>query len=127
MELMQRLKEHAGVNGSVLVEILLDEGDIQQAISAWDKTTWKDYGLLRKLVAAAAPTAPDWAIKEVMRVVNDQIGRGSGHYAAAADWLKLVKAIYQRHGRTAEWTACINAIRETHKRKYSLMPLLKGL
>ncbi len=126
-ELIQRLKEHAYLNGSVLIEILLDEGDIQQAMSVWDKTTWKDYGLLRKLVDAATPIAPDWAISEVMKLVNDQIGRGSGHYAAAADWLKLVKAIYQQHGRTAEWKACINAIRETHKRKYTLMPLLKGL
>lgn len=127
MELMQRLKEHATMNGSVWIEILLDEGDIKQAMSAWDKTTWKDYGLLRKLVDAAAPIAPDWAIDEVMKLVSDQIGRGSGHYAAAADWLKLIKAIYQQHGRTAEWVACINSIRETHKRKYSLMPLLKGL
>jgi uncharacterized Zn finger protein len=127
VELMQRLNVHAPMNGSVLTEILLDEGDIKQAMSAWDKVAWKDYGLLRKLVDAAAPIAPDWAIDEVMKLVKDQIGRGSGHYAAAADWLKLVKAIYQQHGRTAEWTACINAIRDTHKRKYSLMPLLKGL
>jgi uncharacterized Zn finger protein len=127
VELMQRLNIHAAMNGSVLIEILLDEGDIKQAMSTWDKVAWKDYGLLRKLVDVAVPIAPDWAIGEVMKLVNDQIGRGSGHYAAAADWLKLVKAIYQQHGRTAEWTARINAIRDTHKRKYSLMPLLKGL
>jgi hypothetical protein len=85
---MQRLNVHAAMNGSVLIEILLDEGDVKQAMSVWNTVPWKDYGLLRKLVDAAAPIAPDWAIGEVMKLVNDQIGRGSGHYAAAADWLK---------------------------------------
>ncbi|HVO71041.1 MAG TPA: hypothetical protein VMT24_13405, partial [Aggregatilineaceae bacterium] len=126
-ELRRHLEAQSGINISVLVEVLINDGEIERAMTIWDKSTWHPHDLLAKLVQAAAAAAPDWAIREAMKQVNEQIGRGSKHYVGAAEWLKRVKAIYQQHGRTAEWTACITAIRETHKRKSSLMPLLKGL
>jgi uncharacterized Zn finger protein len=126
-ELRRHLEAQSGFNINVLVEVLIDDGEIQRAMTIWDNSTWHTHDLLAKLVKAAAASAPDWAIREAMKQVNEQIGRGSKHYTAAAEWLKRVKAIYQQHGHTDEWTACITAIRETHKRKSSLMPLLKGL
>lgn len=107
---------------NILIEILIEENRIEEAIHHWDEDRhYSGYELLEKLVNASQETHPDWAIKKSLSQARALINKASKYYPRAVQWLKKVKAIYESHDRQKEWHQCIADIRSTHGRKYSLM------
>jgi uncharacterized Zn finger protein len=51
----------------------------------------------------------------------------SQYYQAAASWLARAHQAYQELGQEEEWQAYFNALLETHRREYTLVPLLKAI
>ncbi len=45
-ELMRRLEAHSSFNINMLVEVLIDDGEIQRAMTIWDNSTWHTHYLL---------------------------------------------------------------------------------
>jgi len=118
-ELIARLQQPA--YQPVLIEALIDDQEVDEAIRIWDQQTYGSYTLLEKLVDAAAANHPDWAVEHALKEANGLINKASKYYPHAIRWLGKVKAIYLQHGRLEDWQACLSKVRAEHGRKYSLM------
>lgn len=122
-ELLAHIRDTKRTN--ILIEILIEENRIEEAIRLWDEEyQYGGYQLLEQLVDAAQETHPDWAIKKSLSQARSLINKASKYYPRAVQWLKKVKTIYECHNREDEWLQCIADIRTTHGRKYSLMAQL---
>ncbi|MBN1431107.1 MAG: hypothetical protein JXB07_22245 [Anaerolineae bacterium] len=118
-DLIARLRQES--YSSVLVEALIDDQEVDEAIKAWGEKPYGGYMLLEKLVDAAAATHPDWAAEQAMKEAERLINKASKYYPHAVTWLGKVKAIYIRHNRPDDWRAYLSQIREKYGRRYSLM------
>lgn len=118
-DLIARLRQEP--YSSVLVEALIDDQEVDEAIKTWEQKPYGGYVLLEKLVDAAAATHPDWAAEHALQEAERLINKASKYYPHAVNWLGKVKAIYIQHNRPDDWQACLSQIREKYGRKYSLM------
>jgi uncharacterized Zn finger protein len=111
-----------------LVDVLLHEDEIDEAIQvAEDKSVW-DYRLLEKVADAAIEARPDWAIQTSQRQAEGLIERTqSKYYAAAARWLEKAKAAYLVGGREQEWLAYLADLRQRYWRRRALLAELQRL
>nr|HID13820.1 SWIM zinc finger domain-containing protein [Anaerolineae bacterium] len=128
-ELQSRLMETARASGvpDALVDILLHEGQVDEAIAVADREAW-NYHLLGKVADAAVATHPDWVIRVSQGQAEGLINRvQSKYYAAAVRWLKKARAAYRAAGRETEWRAYLTDLRQRHARKRTLMGMLKGM
>ncbi|MBI3968967.1 MAG: SWIM zinc finger domain-containing protein [Chloroflexi bacterium] len=108
------------------VEVFLHEGLIDDAIAAVKGT--HAYELIEKVVAAAAPSHPDWVIETARRQAESIMNSGKAqHYDSAIRWLRYVKSAHQNVGRQAEWKRYLDGLIATHGRKYKLRPMLEAL
>lgn len=123
--LIARLRQMSYQN--VLIEVLIADQEIDEAITVWDSSSYGDYHLLNQLVDAAGATRPDWAVQQALKEARGLIIKGSKYYPHAVRWLGKVKRIYAQHNRTADWQKCLGEIRLEHGRKYSLMEQMKSL
>ncbi len=111
---------------SGVVEILLDEGLIQDAMAAVDRGA--SHALLEQVADAAVPAQPEWVIKTSRREAEAIMDRAkSEYYGSAAHWLARARDAYRVAGREAEWEAYQAQLLTIHSRKYRLVPLLKSL
>jgi hypothetical protein len=124
-QLMERLRQNA--YQTVLIEVLIDDQTIEEAIRVWDSYPYWGYELLGRLVDAAGASHPDWAAQKALEEAQSLIAKGSKYYSHAVRWLGKVKQIYLEHGRQADWQQCLAAIRVEHGRKYSLMSRIENL
>ncbi|MBN1680936.1 MAG: SWIM zinc finger domain-containing protein [Anaerolineae bacterium] len=124
-QLMERLRQDA--YRTVLIDILIDDQAIEEAIQVWDSYPYWGYDLLGRLVDAAGADHPDWAIQHALNEAQGLIAKASTYYPHAVRWLGKVKQIYLQHDRSGDWQQCITSIRAQHGRKYSLMAQLKQL
>jgi uncharacterized Zn finger protein len=124
-QLMERLRQDT--YRTVLIEVLIDEQHLGEAIQVWKDYPYWGYQLLEKLVDAAGESHPDWAAQKALEEAQNLIAKGSKYYPHAVRWLGKVKRIYLEHGRQADWQQCLTAIRAEHGRKYSLMPRIESL
>ena len=108
------------------VDVFLSEGLIDDAIA--QAMPYASHTLLEQIADAAILTHPDWVIqtgkKEAEEIMN---GGKSSYYRSAANWLKRVRDAYHAQDKAAEWQAYLEATIATHKRKYTLVPLLESL
>jgi uncharacterized Zn finger protein len=118
-KIIHQLREKNRV--TTLIEIWIEDGDINQAIQAWENYPYGGYTLLGQLVDAAATTHPDWAVKYALAEAESLISKASKYYPHAVRWLGKIKAIYLQHNRIQDWQQCLADIRTRHGRKYSLM------
>jgi len=124
-QLMERLRQDA--YRTVLIEVLIEDQAIEEAIRVWDSYPYWGYELLGRLVDAASASHPDWAAQKALGEAQSLIAKGSKYYPHAVRWLGKVKQIYLEHGRQTDWQQCLAAIRVEHGRKYSLMPRIESL
>jgi uncharacterized Zn finger protein len=108
-------------------EVLVREGLIDEAITIADASP-HDYTFVEKVVDAAVESHPDWVIRtcraQAERIMNEG---ASKYYHYAARWLQRARAASMAAGRDAEWKEYMDGLLSYHRRKYSLVPLLKPL
>ena len=125
-ELLDRLRTVRSYYPHGPVEIFLHEGLIEDAIAAVDQGA--THTLVEQVADAAVTSHPDWVIKASRRQAEGIMDDGkSQYYGAAAGWLGKARSAYQHAGREQEWRAYLDGLLDRHRRKYSLMPLLKAL
>ncbi len=109
------------------IDIYLHEGMIEEAIRVVDEGT-SYYATVEKVVDAAGPTHPDWAIKQCRGQAEPILDRGqSKYYHHAVRWLEKARQISLESGRQEEWRAYCQALIDKHARKYSVAPSLRKL
>jgi uncharacterized Zn finger protein len=107
-------------NTSLLIQIALDEGEIDKALTLLKSHKKPDYiygysyySLEITVAKAAEETRPRAAIeiyqKEVERLIAQ---RGRDSYQTACGFLKTVRALYEKLDESEVWTRYITALRE---------------
>lgn len=126
-ELLQLLRQHSSWDSeSAKVDIFLQEGLLEDAI-----TTVKDLGyyqgeLVRQVMAAAINQRPDWVIENASHRAGEIMDAGKANaYHHAVEWLQQARAAYLASGQPAAWQAYRTRLLERHARKYKLVGMLK--
>lgn len=111
---------------SGVTEVFLHEGQIDDALRSAQRGA--DPALLARVADAALPFHPD-VVQSISRREAEAImdAGKSGQYEEAAAWLRRMKAALAAAGCPDEWPPYRDALLETHRRKYKLVPLLKAL
>jgi uncharacterized Zn finger protein len=124
--LLDRLRKVRSYYPQGPVEIFLHEGQIEDAIAAVDQGA--THSLVELVAEAAIDSHPDWVISASRKQAEGIMDAGkSQYYRAAADWLARARDAYRACGREREWQSYLADLLDRHRRKYSLMPLLKSL
>jgi uncharacterized Zn finger protein len=116
---------------NLLTEVFLDEKEIDLALASldWAKSAnryWGGFSLQVKVAQAAGEQRPKESIRLYTQLAEILIGRrGRENYAQAADYLRLVQAIYLRIGESRSWQAQIANLREQHRNLPALKDELK--
>jgi uncharacterized Zn finger protein len=111
--------------GSVLVEVLLYEGDAE---GAWDAATTVgcDQRWWTTLARAREDEHPADAIPVYQRAVSDLIDKkSSGAYRDAVDLMARIQRLFDATGDPAGWDAYVREITARHRPKSSLMAKLR--
>lgn len=125
-ELLSALRRVRSQHPAGAVDVFLQEGLYDDAITTVDGT-WS-YALIERVVEAVTISHPDWAIRASLRQAEPIMDRGDAqNYHHAARWLAHARAAYLAAGRAADWSAYLEGLIETHKRKYKLRPMLEAL
>ena len=114
------------------IDILLDEGLVDDAVACVDPDEAHFLSphdsALERLAERACATHCDWTIALAFRMAEPIMTEGkSRSYETAAQWLGIAARAHAAGGRSAEWFARLEALIETHRRKYTLRPLLEAL
>lgn len=123
---LARAREQAGqpyVEGAALIEILLGEGDLEEA---WRVA--KEYGagtMWEPLAAASAETHPlDAASLYRPRVEEALTYADTQRYPVIAERLAVMRDLHERGGAAEEFAEYVAAIRQKYGRRTSLMAAL---
>jgi uncharacterized Zn finger protein len=124
--LLDRLRKVRSYYPQGPVEIFLHEGLIEDAIAAVDQGA--THTLVEQVADAAIAVRPDWVIEASRKQAEGIMDDGkSQYYRAAADWLTRARDAYRATGREREWQSYLSELLDRHRRKYSLVPLLRAL
>jgi uncharacterized Zn finger protein len=124
--LLDRLRNVRSYYPRGAVEIFLHEGLIEDAIAAVDQGA--THTLVEQVADAAISSHPDWVVKASRKQAESIMNDGkSQYYRAAADWLARARDAYRAAGREREWQTYLADLLDRHRRKYTLVPLLKAL
>jgi uncharacterized Zn finger protein len=103
----------------VLVPILLEEGEIDEALKVvrGKPNYFYSYDSEKLSVAQAAETKRPRAALEIYREFAEGLinQRGRGNYAAACGYLKKVRALHKKLGEEDDWTRYLTRLREKHR------------
>lgn len=106
------------------IDIFLDEGLIDDAIAALGN--YASNQLVHRVMVAAIPQQPEWVIEKARRYAEEIMEQGKANaYEEAVEWLRRVRAAYNKSGQQAQWQRYRDQLMTTHARKYKLMGLLK--
>ena len=115
-------------NTSSQVTIYLHEKMLTQAMQAIDRDGFWLESDLRQVIEATRTQYPDWGIQKCQLKAEKIMNAGkAGDYQTAVTWLHDARTIYQQHNRLREWQQYLDAVLETHHRKYKLVPLLRHI
>jgi uncharacterized Zn finger protein len=107
--------------------VLLAEGLIRDAIAVVEPMSYS-YDLQARVADAAIQTHPEWVIRVSRGQAESIMDAGKSRaYDHAIEWLRRARAAWLAAGREAEWQAYLNVLLDRHRRKYSLVPMLKRL
>lgn len=103
----------------VLVPILLEEGEIDEALKLVknEPNVWYGYDSEKLIVAKAAEAERPRAALEIYRGYGERLidQRGRGNYAAACQFLRKVRQLHRRLGEEDVWTRYVTRLREQHR------------
>ncbi len=126
-ELLAELRRTMAGFPSAVGEILLHEGQIEDAIAVAEGALY-DYTLVEHVADAAVQSHPDWVIRtsrqQAERIMD---AAQSKYYHHAVAWLGRARAAALVAGRQDEWRQYLDSLLARHGRKYSLVPQLKRL
>jgi uncharacterized Zn finger protein len=110
-------------DGALLVEIALSDGDLETAWSAA-----RDLGAGRQW-RALADSSRDFAPREAAELYRDDVAKDLKYadtqkYASIAERLAAMRELYQRAGDGADFADYLAELRETYRRRTSLMSAL---
>ena len=124
--LLERLRKVRSYYPQGPVEIFLHEALIEDAIAAVDQGA--THSLVEQVAEAAIDSRPDWVIEASRKQAEGIMDAGKAqYYRAAADWLARARDAYRACGREREWQSYLTDLLDRHRRKYTLVPLLKRL
>lgn len=125
-ELLAQLRQSRSYYPQGIVDILLHEGLVEDAIGAVQSGA--SYALIEQVVEAATTSHADWAIRMCRHQAEPIMEQGkSQYYHHAARWLERARAAYRAAGRETEWKTYLSELMARHRRKYSLMSRLEAL
>lgn len=86
------------------------------------------YGVLELVMDAAIGTRPQWVINKATVKAEAIMQSGKAqHYDRAVSWLRRARDAFRAAGQADAWERYLADVRATHRRKYKLMGLIKGL
>ncbi len=106
---------------TMLTEIYLEEGEIDQAIASLEQTKksyryWSGFSLEERVAQAANEQRPRESIRLYVGIAESLINsRGRGNYQQAAGYLRIARDTYQRLGEPQAWQTLIDSLREQHR------------
>ncbi|MCL4301695.1 MAG: SWIM zinc finger family protein [Anaerolineae bacterium] len=110
------------------IDIYLNEGMVDEAVKAVDKSSYIGYDALERVVDAATESHPDWVIRQCRKQAEEIMDAGkSQYYHHAIRWLEKARQAYQGSDRTQKWRSYLEELINKHARKYSLRPQLEKL
>lgn len=107
--------------------IFLEEGLLDDAISAVDQVSsyWSE--VIHVVMNAAIAHRPEWVIENAVRRAESIMNDGKAqYYYFAVRWLRQVRAAYLQLGRAEDWKRYRAALLQTHTRKRKLVALLQA-
>jgi uncharacterized Zn finger protein len=108
------------------VDVFLHEGLIDDAIAMVE--TYASHTIVSQVVDVAVRERPAWAIETCKKQAESIMDRGkSQYYQAAADWLARAHQAYKVLDQEEQWQTYVKKLLELHRRKYTLVPLLKAI
>lgn len=127
-ELLSQLASAESFQDPNKIDIYLQEGMVDEAITIADKAVFLLFDATRRVVEAAVTHRPEWAIQQAKRQAEEIMNAGrSKYYHNAINWLTQAKAAYQHADRHEEWATYLEGLIDKHYRKYSLRPALEKL
>jgi hypothetical protein len=124
----RRLAATPHSNGAVLVDIALSEGDLEAAWAASDEF---GPGHMWKQLASVSSDARPRAAADLFRmeVERNLVRANTKLYAKIAEDLRTMRDLMSKAGDEADFAAFVSELRETYRRRPSLMAALdrKGL
>ncbi len=125
-EILSKLREPSQFGSGNTVDIFLHEGLMQDALNAVRNSY--QYDLIARVVEAATPTLPLQVIPIcIAQAATIMDGGKADRYHYAAQWVERARDAYRAAGQEANWQDFKEALLETHKRKYKLIPMLRDL
>ncbi|MBV9382093.1 MAG: SWIM zinc finger family protein [Streptosporangiaceae bacterium] len=110
-------------NGPVLVDVLIDDGDLDAAWAAAEGAATTEQWL--RLARASIDTRPADALPVYLRAIEPlKQQTGDAVYQRIASHLLAARACHQALGTAAEFTRYLAALRVDQKRKRNLMKIL---
>jgi uncharacterized Zn finger protein len=144
-ELLPELREeetrpqfrHDGPHFNVLIDLALEEHrpeDVLRWYDTWhagNRSGYRMYGgsgYEDRVADAVAETHPDRAAALYRQIIEAYVARTSpSAYESARPYLRKLRALLQKTGRAAEWTAYLSHLRTTERRKRKFMEVLDRL
>ena len=119
-----RALRHFDIAGKV--DIFLYEGLMEEALHAVHGS-W-NYDLVARVVEAATPTHPLQVLPVCKAQAATIMDAGKAdRYHHAAKWVERARNAYRVADQESEWQAYKAELLATHRRKYKLIPMLRGL
>lgn len=124
-QVMKRLRQSR--DDQTLAEVLLFEGEWDEAIKVAERRdAW--YPVIETVADGVLPHRPEWVIRTGRRRAEALIAETKSKlYPAAAEWLARVKEASAQVGRTPEWRAYLQQLKDEYRRRPALQEQLRKL
>ena len=126
-ELLTQLRsEPNSLDARAKAAIFLEEGLIDDAISAVDQLSSYQSDIIHPVMDAAVAHRPDWVIENAQRRAESIMTEGKAqYYYHAVNWLRKIRAAYLQLEQLDEWKRYRTELLQTHARKRKLVSLLQ--
>ena len=126
-ELLTQLRtESNSLDARAKAAIFLEEGLIDDAISAVDRLSSYESDIIHPVMDAAVAQRPEWVIENARRRAESIMTEGKAqYYYHAVNWLRKIRAAYLQLEQLEEWKRYRTELLQTHARKRKLVSLLE--
>ena len=126
-ELLTQLRsELNSLDARAKAAIFLEEGLIDDAISAVDRLSSYQSDIIHPVMDAAVAHRPEWVIENARGRAESIMTEGKAqYYYHAVNWLRKIRAAYLQLEQQEEWKRYRTELLQTHARKRKLVSLLQ--